>query len=80
MVDAASGRPVIADVLLTADGEGSADEPPRSARSDAGGRFRIDGVPLGSWIAEPSAPGYVASDAVVFTAGAPSWRGRSRVP
>jgi protocatechuate 3,4-dioxygenase beta subunit len=75
VVDRASGRPVVADVVLTADGDAAADEPVRAARTGGDGGFRIEGVPAGEWIAEAAAPGYVVAEAVVFTAG----RGRLRV-
>ena len=65
VVNAASGRGVVADVVLVAD---DPDEPPRAARSDADGRFRIEGVPFGRWTADAHAPGYLSADAIRFLA------------
>ena len=65
VVNEVSGRGVVADVTLVAD---DPDQPPRAARSDAGGRFMIEGVPFGRWTADARAPGYLSADAVRFLA------------
>ena len=63
--NAASGAGVVADVTLIPD---DPDEPARTARSDAAGRFRIEGVPFGRWTADAHAPGYLSADAIRFLA------------
>jgi protocatechuate 3,4-dioxygenase beta subunit len=65
VVNEVSGRGVVADVTLVAD---DPDQPARAARSDAAGRFTIEGVPFGRWTADARAPGYLSADAVRFLA------------
>lgn len=63
-------RPVLAAIALypASDGE-RGDEPPRFARTDADGVFRIEGVPHGRWTAQAYAPGYVTTGVLAFEAG-----------
>jgi hypothetical protein len=65
VVNTASGGGVVADVTLVAD---DPDEPPRTARSDADGRFRVEGIPFGRWTGDAHAPGYLSADAIRFLA------------
>jgi protocatechuate 3,4-dioxygenase beta subunit len=59
VLDDETGRGLVADVMLTYDGD---DEPPRYATSDEQGAFSIEGVPFGSWFPEARADGYVATE------------------
>ena len=66
--------PVVAQVALRpAPGALAPDviveEPPRFARTDDGGAFRIEGVPHGRWTAEAYAPSWVAAGTLEFDAG-----------
>ncbi|HEU5059663.1 MAG TPA: carboxypeptidase-like regulatory domain-containing protein [Kofleriaceae bacterium] len=65
VVNAVSGAGVVADVALVSD---DPDQPPRTARSNAAGQFRIEGVPFGRWTADAHAPGYLSADAIRFLA------------
>ncbi len=62
-------QPVQAAVAVYLAGEGARDEPPRFARTDRDGGFRIEGVPHGRWTAEAFAPGYVTTGVLAFEAG-----------
>lgn len=72
VVDRQTGGGVSAAVVLTPlpDAEGEElDEAPRFARTDAGGVFRVEGVPDGRWTADAWAPGWITIGSVDFAAG-----------
>jgi hypothetical protein len=66
VVDRQTGAGLAAAVTLSAD---AADEAPRHARTDADGRFRVEGVPPGPWTAAAWAPGWLLAGTVSFTPG-----------
>ncbi|MCE9572732.1 MAG: carboxypeptidase-like regulatory domain-containing protein, partial [Deltaproteobacteria bacterium] len=68
--DPSGPHPVMAAVALYPASDGArGDEPPRFARTDRDGVFRIEGVPHGRWTAEAYAPGYVTTGVLAFEAG-----------
>ncbi len=66
VIDRDEGSGIVAAVELRATAD---DHPPRYARSDSDGVFRIEGVPSGRWIADAFAPGYISPNGVELEAG-----------
>ncbi|MBX3161304.1 MAG: carboxypeptidase regulatory-like domain-containing protein [Deltaproteobacteria bacterium] len=66
VVDREDASGLAAAVELRPSGD---DQAPRYARSAGDGSFRIEGVPLGRWVADAYAPGYTSPGSVELEAG-----------
>src|SRR6185503_1075993 len=66
VIDRESSDGLAAAIELRPSGD---DQAPRYARSTPDGRFKIEGVPNGKWIADAYAPGYASPGGVEVDAG-----------